>query len=158
MPRPLKLIETSDPIGLKINQVMAEKGIAADYKALADAFGVTAPSAREWVQFGRIAKDRYPQLVAWSGRSLHWWFDVPEPGGNTLPARESSPPAYVRPAPALPAPEWPFPTIEAARIQKLLKRLGQAQGKTAMAELERHLDLLLTDWERKADSANRRAA
>jgi hypothetical protein len=76
MPKPLKIRETSNPIGLKFHEVMAEKGISGDYKAVADAFGVKTPSVYDWIDHARIAKDKFRRLVEWSGRSLHWWFDI----------------------------------------------------------------------------------
>lgn len=75
MPRKRTVIATRTPLGVKLNRVMAERGIEADYAGLAAVFEVTPASAREWVQYGRMAKKHFPRLVEWSGRSLDWWFD-----------------------------------------------------------------------------------
>ena len=110
----LNTIDTDNPLGLKLNEVMAEKGIAGDYAALARAFEVTTPSARDWIKNGRMATKRYQALVDWSGRSLHWWFDIhgPGPGGPALFTGDSD----VRPWGAL---AWPFLSFSAAEIQRL---------------------------------------
>ena len=118
MPRPLKVLDTAHPFGVKINEVMAEKGYPGDYRRLAQEFGVTTPSAREWVLYGRFSKDRFEALAAWSGRPLEWWF-------STQAAPPAAPPPAM--APALkaaaaegvykigkPPPPWPFPRIDPA--------------------------------------------
>lgn len=79
MPKPIKIRTTSNPIGQKFHQVMADKGMSGDYKALALEFGVRTPSVYDWIDHARIGKDKYPRLVEWSGRDLHWWFDIPAP-------------------------------------------------------------------------------
>ena len=120
MPRPRKIIETTDPIGAKINEVLAEKGLAGNYRALGEAFGVTTPSAREWVQFGRISKERYRALVEWSGRPLNWWFDIPEAvreirstiaPSAAFHAQEASPRVYHS--------DWPFRTLREDELRQL---------------------------------------
>lgn len=75
----MKIRATTNPIGLKFHEVMAEKGIEGDYKALAAAFGVRTPSVYDWIDHARIGKERFARLVEWSGRSLHWWFDIEPP-------------------------------------------------------------------------------
>lgn len=76
MPKPTKVRATTNPIGVKFHEVMHAKGIDGDYKAVADAFGVKTPSVYDWIDHARIGKDKYRKLVEWSGRSLHWWFDL----------------------------------------------------------------------------------
>ncbi len=77
MPKSTKQRPTENPIGKKFHEVMAEKAITGDYRALALAFKVATPSVYDWIDHGRISKERYPRLAEWSGRSLDWWFDVP---------------------------------------------------------------------------------
>lgn len=77
MPKPLKLRDTANPLGKKFHQVMDEKQMTADYGALARAFSVATPSVYDWIDHGRISKERYRQLVEWSGKPLDWWFDIP---------------------------------------------------------------------------------
>lgn len=100
----MKVRETSKPLGLKINQVMAEKGIAGDYAALAREFKVKTPSVYDWIDHERLGKAQYRRLVEWSGRSLDWWFDigVEAATANVRRLQEPQPPAYVAPRP------WPF--------------------------------------------------
>ena len=69
--------ETTDPIGRKLLAVLREQGHPDDLKHLADAFGIQVQSTYDWIRHGRIAKERYARLVEWSGRDLHWWFDIP---------------------------------------------------------------------------------
>lgn len=127
MPRPRSIIETSDPLGVKLNEVMAEKHMAGDYAKLARAFGVTTASAREWVKYGRLSKDRFPVLVQWSGRSLHWWFDVTPDvqmvpvsgsGGLELGSSLSTPPLARERSPEY-HPSWPFETITPSDLKRL---------------------------------------
>lgn len=82
MPKPMKQRETDNPIGKKFHAVMAEKLMVGDYRALAKDFKVSTPSVYDWIDHGRISKERYPRLVEWSGRSLDWWFDVPAVAGD----------------------------------------------------------------------------
>lgn len=77
MPKSQQERNTSNPLGQKINALMREKGIAGDYAAIARAFDVKTPSVYDWVDHGRLGKERYLALVKWSGRSLDWWFDIP---------------------------------------------------------------------------------
>lgn len=86
MPKATRVRETENALGQKINQVMAEKGIAGDYAELARVFGVATPSTYDWVTHGRLGKERYQKLVEWSGRSLDWWFDIATEGSTSLPS------------------------------------------------------------------------
>lgn len=113
MPRVRKIIETDHPFGLKLNAVMADMGMAGDYKRLAEDFGVTVASAREWITLGRFAKDRYADLVRWSNRSLDWWFDIPPLAGATVAL------ANERAATYRIAPPWPFRTVSVAQFEAL---------------------------------------
>lgn len=83
---------TDNPLGKKILTVLREQGHADDLNYLAKAFDVNVQSTYDWIKFGRMSKDRFARLVEWSGRSLHWWFDVP---------------ARVEDRPA-----WPFPNVD----------------------------------------------
>lgn len=112
---PKKHYETDNAFGQKLLQVMAEQGKADDLPALAEAFGVSVPSTYDWIRHGRFAKERYPDLVRWSGRGLDWWFDAPlQPaidGTSNYAAREPVAP-YGRPA-------WPFSRLSEAAVCKL---------------------------------------
>lgn len=77
MPKPQQERKTSNPLGQKINALMREKGLTGDYAAIARAFDVKTPSVYDWIDHGRLGKERYAALVQWSGRSLDWWFDIP---------------------------------------------------------------------------------
>lgn len=109
MPKPKKPSPITSPIGRKFHQIMDEKGITGDYKALADAFGVKAPSVYGWIRHTRIAKDKYARLVEWSGRSLHWWFDLPEHGAAQS---QPAPPMLAQQTKGVydlkPSQPWPF--------------------------------------------------
>lgn len=72
---------------------MRDKGLNQDFAKVADAFKVKVPSVYDWVDHGRFAKGRFVDLVAWSGRSLDWWFDVP----TTLGTQQSPPPTFAAP-------------------------------------------------------------
>lgn len=94
MPKPMKERKTENPLGLKINALMRERGMTGDYAALAKIFDVKTPSVYDWIDHGRLGKERYVALVDWSERSLDWWFDIatpvkltyerPAPGNTTL--------------------------------------------------------------------------
>jgi len=102
----MKLRETSNPIGLKFHEVMKEKGLIANYAAVAKAFDVATTSVYDWVDHGRISKERYRQLVEWSGRPLDWWFDIQPAAALPMPihAVNEQQPVYQFP----PHPAWPF--------------------------------------------------
>lgn len=100
---------TDNPFGRKLLDVLAEKGHADDLNVLANAFGVKLPSVYDWVNHGRFAKERYADLVSWSNRSLHWWFDIPA-DSSRHEAREPSAPYAVG---------WPFPNIRQSDVCKL---------------------------------------
>ncbi|MBN9411359.1 MAG: hypothetical protein J0H69_19615 [Burkholderiales bacterium] len=122
MPKPLKVIDTSHPLGAKINEVMAAKDMAGDYAALARTFDVKPPSVRDWVEHGRLGKERYPRLVEWSGRSLDWWFDVPA-NYVTLSASASATAEQAAPSP------WPFHTISGGEYSLLSEfQRGEVEG------------------------------
>lgn len=78
MAKPKRERETNNPIGQKINVVLAEKGMAGDYAALAKEFDVAVTSVYGWVEKGRIRKDRLPKLANWSNKSLKWWLETTE--------------------------------------------------------------------------------
>jgi len=106
MPKPMKTRATTNTIGKKFHEVMEEKGMPGDYKALAAVFGVKTPSVYDWIDHARIGKDKYPKLVEWSGRSLHWWFDI------AAPVPEFGPPAVAQETARVheikPRITWPF--------------------------------------------------
>lgn len=110
---PKKRYETENPFGQKLLQVLAEKGAADDLPTLAAAFSVSVPSTYDWIRHGRFAKERYPDLVRWSGKGLDWWFDAPNPQPTQAlpPMREPSAP-YGRPA-------WPFTRLSESAVCKL---------------------------------------
>lgn len=120
MPKAQKVRETTNPLGVKINAVMAEKGMAGDYAALAKEFGVATPSTYDWITHGRLGKERYQKLVEWSGRSLDWWFDIPRAvsyqplmtPSNSV-AREAE-----APVPISKGERWPF-TVPIERVRGL---------------------------------------
>lgn len=107
MPRPKTVRQTTDPVGQKLNQVMAEKNMEGDYAAVAAVFGVKSQSVADWVKFGRISKDRYKALVRWSGRPLHWWFDIDDEPGPLVTRLTAEEPSAV----FLASQKWPFHTV-----------------------------------------------
>lgn len=111
---PKKPYETDNPFGKKLLQVLAEQGKPNDLPALAQAFAVSVPSTYDWIRHGRFAKERYPDLVRWSGRGLDWWFDAPLHTTQELTTFAANEPLapYGRPA-------WPFTRLSAAAICKL---------------------------------------
>ena len=128
MPRPKTPVQTDNPIGQKINDVMAEKGIAGDYKALSQVFGIAVPSVYDYVRHGRIAKERYQALVEWSQRSLDWWFDIETPATGYKDRKDSYAKTEEKISPIASekiadlkekrAGQWPF-SVTAEQIQKL---------------------------------------
>jgi hypothetical protein len=76
MPKPKRVRATSNPLGAKINEVMAEKGMNGDYAAVAKQFGVAVPSVYGWIDNGRIDKSRLSSLASWSGKPVTWWLDT----------------------------------------------------------------------------------
>lgn len=101
MPKTARAVRTTtNPFGQKFLRVMRDKGIDQDFAAAAAAFGVKVPSVYDWVDHGRFAKIRFARLVEWSGRSLNWWFDVPESVGANEPPRATGS-AYAAPPPGL---------------------------------------------------------
>jgi hypothetical protein len=118
---------TTNPLGQKILDVLREQGHADDLQYLATVMGVKAPSVHDWVNFGRLGKERFADLVRWSGKDLHWWFEIPTPiaglrvqeptarYGGVLPMdvfSTGSPDAQVRPP-------WPFPQLSEAWVCRL---------------------------------------
>lgn len=91
MPKPIAERTTTNPLGLKINAVMREKGIEGDYATLAKIFDVKTPSVYDWITHGRLGKERYARLVEWSGKGLDWWFDITTPTPHTYSKGENSP-------------------------------------------------------------------
>lgn len=104
---------TSNPIGRKLLQVLDEQGTPDDLQALAAAFSVTVQSTYDWINHGRISKERYARLVEWSGHDLHWWFDLP-------------PVATLRLVGSGPSMRWPFMRVS---LQTLLA-LSEADRST----------------------------
>lgn len=88
MAKPKKIREANNPIGRKINLVMAEKNMAGDYALLAKMFDVTTMAVYGWIDTGRIKKDRLPKLEEWSDHPLSWWLDAsdtaPPPASDNL--------------------------------------------------------------------------
>lgn len=122
MPKKQKVRDTSNPLGLKINQVMEEKHMAGDYAALAKIFEVATPSTYDWITHGRIAKERYQKLVEWSGRSLDWWFDITPPAAVLYEKTGSSPSIQinetVKQMPEKRVSQWPF-SVSLEKVQAL---------------------------------------
>lgn len=86
MAKPKRERVTDNPIGRKINLVLAEMGMPGDYAALAKAFDVRVPSVYGWIDNGRIHKNKLTRLVEWSGRPLEWWLGAPSSGPhNEIP-------------------------------------------------------------------------
>ena len=77
MPKPTQERPTTNGLGQKINAVMREQGFEGDYARLAKVFNVKTPSVYDWIDHGRLGKERYAKLVEWSERNLDWWFDIP---------------------------------------------------------------------------------
>lgn len=105
--------QTEHPFGLKMLQVLAEKGKPNDLAALAEAFGVSVPSTYDWIRHGRFSKERFVQLVLWSNRDLHWWFDIPL---DIDPARPDGPFLVQRLPVGANRPPWPFSAISESAI------------------------------------------
>lgn len=105
MPKPQKVRDTTNPLGIKINEVMAEKQMAGDYAQLAKTFGVATTSTYDWISHGRLGKDRYSKLVEWSGRSLDWWFDIDSSSDKSRPSKSTT-----APVPLGRGEKWPFST------------------------------------------------
>lgn len=121
MPKPTSERKTSNPLGMKINAVMREKGIEGNYGLLATIFEVKTPSVYDWITHGRLGKERYAKLVEWSGKSLDWWFDIPKPHqyetSETVPSAQLVINDVVRLDMAAKA--SPFPRISSADWERL---------------------------------------
>lgn len=118
---------TTDPLGLKLLQVLRELGRPNDLHYLAEVFGVKVQSVYDWIDFGRLSKDRYQKLAEWSGKSLDWWFDI-QTGANQYFAREPDKIYYSRP-------KWPFADINEQRFCAL--------GPDTIAMIEQSAKLML---------------
>ena len=145
MPRKPSIIHTSHPLGLKINEVLAAKGMPGDYAKFAVPFGVAPQSVRDWVRYGRMAKKHYPKLVEWSGRSLEWWHGMTD---DISPLRTGEPTKGARAGtqPII----WPFDYHAYGRLTALQRSLGAKRYGEAIKELDSLLDIVLTKWEREA--------
>lgn len=126
MPKPTSERATTNPLGLKINAVMREKGIAGDYATLAKIFVVKTPSVYDWITHGRLGKERYAALVEWSGKGLDWWFDIATPnklnynkGDPCAAALAQEKPGPIAILPATGTCKSPFPRISAAEWEAL---------------------------------------
>jgi hypothetical protein len=121
MPKPVR--QTTNPLGQKLLFVLREKGHEGDLKALADALGVTVQSTYDWINHGRVAKDRFVRLVEWSGRSLDWWFDIPEVHAhNPAHAIACEPAANY-------ANSWPFHLIPERAVREMAREdLARLEG------------------------------
>ncbi len=67
---------TGEKLGAAIEQAREKKGVSK--KALADAMGVKPASVQDWVKYGRIAKERINDLVAYFADVVgpeHWGLD-----------------------------------------------------------------------------------
>ncbi|MBF6987223.1 S24 family peptidase [Cupriavidus sp. IK-TO18] len=67
---------TGEKLGAAIEQARQRKGVSK--KALADAMGVKPASVQDWVKYGRIAKERINDLVAYFSDVVgpdHWGLD-----------------------------------------------------------------------------------
>lgn len=137
MPRPKRPRETQHPFGQKLNAVMAEKGIAGDYAALAREFGVQPASTKDWVLYGRFSKEHFRRLVEWSGRSLHWWFDVPQPDFSFVTSDNRVAHVVIKDsAPELAAGGWPFSSLTRSDWDDLSFAAKHAVEAFARATLE----------------------
>lgn len=89
-----------NPIGMRINLVMAEKKMVGDYAAVADHFGVKVPSVYGWLDSGRISKGRLPDLETWSGKPMSWWLGATEsqnyPNAELAARLKAADPATVK--------------------------------------------------------------
>jgi len=145
MPKPAKVRETSNPIGIKINMIMLEKGIPGEYAALASVFGVKPPSVYDWIDHGRIGKNQYQQLVDWSGRPLEWWFDIKN--NNVLyPHVEESFEAgrFALNDSAGQHSNWPFKRVTPSRLVRLEASLGLKRAEAMVDEMDAILDVYLS--------------
>lgn len=67
---------TGEKLGAAIEAAIKKKGISK--KALADAFGVKAPSVQDWIKRGTISKEKLPLLWTFFADVVgpdHWGFD-----------------------------------------------------------------------------------
>lgn len=142
MPKPIKQRETSNPLGLKFHEVMKEKNMVGDYKALAAVFDVATPSVYDWIDHARISKDRYRQMVEWSGRSLDWWFDIPadaitkpapSPPRRKVAVNEVNHPAWM-------PKDWPFKKITPRQWNGLEPGQRHKAEKLVLAYIEDNSD------------------
>ncbi|WP_373379875.1 helix-turn-helix transcriptional regulator [Cupriavidus nantongensis] len=89
---------TGDKLGAAIEQARLKKGVSK--KALADAMGVKPASVQDWVKYGRIAKERINDLVAYFSDVVgpeHWGLDFPgavkSSTSPSSPRQQSMPPS-----------------------------------------------------------------
>lgn len=110
---------TGEKLGAAIEQARQKKGVSK--KALADAMGVKPASVQDWVKYGRIAKERINDLVAYFSDVVgpeHWGLDFPGsvkgPASSLSPHQQSMPHSSAGAYnPALgPAQDLPHPSEE----------------------------------------------
>lgn len=95
-------MESTTHIGQKLKDMAESKQMTIP--EVAQVFGIKPPSVYEWYSTGRVAKKHYAQLVKWSGKSLNWWFDVPE--SQHAQMHQINEP--VRPYVVKTVADWPF--------------------------------------------------
>jgi hypothetical protein len=126
MPKPPRT--TNDPFGKKLLAVMSVKGLDQDFAALARIFGVKPGSVYDWVDHGRISKQRYPALRRWSGLSLDWWFD------------ESASVAKLNKVEHANLGDWPFKTVSLEEVRNLAPRHARRIEKMVREALDGWLE------------------
>lgn len=142
---------SADPFGAKLLEVLRDKGQTDDLVYLAQVFGVKVQSTYDWITHGRMSRGRFQKLVEWSGRSLHWWFDIQTAAGWSAYAIAPDPAA---PLVAEPVKSyhvwptcWPFEGVAPDRFDALTER---QKGRIEAAVLR---ELAAIETERVTNSA-----
>jgi transcriptional regulator with XRE-family HTH domain len=136
-----------------------QKALAVSQKAMADTTGID-PSYLSRLLYppGKKGRKNLGLETMASFRKGYQlsagWFDLPL--GSELPGTPTAEnsPAFLVMEEATPIPahkaksiSWPFQLASYRRLQDLCKALGPRLGQEAIADIDKHLDIVLQKWE-----------
>lgn len=133
-------MKTASHMGEKLQQEAENKGLKP--AQIAAIFDVKPPSVYDWYAFGRIHKKHYPKLVEWSGKSIGWWLDFPQPSAS--PMVQSANANYVEDDPRHKVLLELFDSLPASEQTALIQTLTQKK---------QHYDLLIEELLQRRNTA-----
>lgn len=140
-----------------------QKSLGANQKSMADTTGID-PSYLSRLLYppGKKGRKNLGLETMASFRAGYdlsaGWFDLPL--GSELPGPHvaEDPPTFLLMEQAAPRPAhesrsiaWPFHLVSYRRLQDLRKALGPRIAHEAIADIDKHLDIVLQKWEREVD-------